>query len=80
MVNEDIHEKAVFVRIDEYKEVIDLFEKLKDKLEKAKETLDKISELKKEEQTEIDLWTNSVAEIEKKLEFIDRALSEAEGE
>ena len=79
MVTPDVHEKAVFVRIDEYKEVIDLFEKLKGKLAKAKDTLGKVVELKREEQTEIDLWNNSVAEIEKKLAYIDKVLSEAEG-
>ncbi|MBN2457939.1 hypothetical protein JXB31_02290 [Candidatus Woesearchaeota archaeon] len=78
MVDSDVHEQAVFVKIDEYKEVIDLFEKLRTKLAQAKDTLNKIVELKKEEQTEIDLWNNSIKEIEKKLHFIDQTLGETE--
>ena len=81
MVSGDkIHEKSVFVRIDEYKEVIELFTQLKEKLGKAKETIAKVAELKSEEQVEIELWNNSLAEIEKKMAYIDQTLTETEGE
>ena len=79
MVEQNIHETSVFVKINEYKDAIALFSQLKGKLQKTRETLNKIIELKGEEQTEIELWHSSVNEIEKKLEFIDKSLRGAEG-
>jgi len=78
MVGDNIHEKSVFVKIEEYKDVIALFDQLKVKLKKARETLDKVIELKKEEQTEIELWHNSINEIETKMEYIDRSIGGSE--
>jgi hypothetical protein len=78
MADENVHEKSVFVKINEYKDVIALFDQLRTKLQKARETLNKVIELKKEEETEIELWHNSVTEIENKLAFIDRRLGGAE--
>jgi hypothetical protein len=78
MDNSDIHEKSVFVKIDEYKEAISLFDSVRSQLLKSKAILDKIKELKEEEKTEIELWDKSIREIEKKLEFIDKTMNESE--
>jgi hypothetical protein len=78
MDNAAIREKSVFVRIDEYKEVISLFDNVRSQLDKTKSILGKIKELKAEEQTEIELWNKSIMEIEKKLEFIDKTMNDSE--
>lgn len=71
MDDKNIDEKSVFIKLNEYKDSLSLFEQLKSKIEEAKETINKIESLKEEENTEIDLWNNSINEIEKKVNHID---------
>lgn len=68
----------VFVKIDEYKEVLDVMHMVKSKIEDAKETLGKINELKNEEDAELELWKNGLDEIERKVVFVDKTLFEPE--
>jgi len=64
----------VFVKIKEYNEVLEVIELLLQKLDKAKSMMKKINELKNEEDTELELWQAELAEIEKKIEFVDEKL------
>ena len=76
-----VHVKSsspVFVRIDEYRDVLEVMGLIKNKLSEARETLGKINELKNEEDSELELWNTSLEEIEKKAEFIDRSLFQPE--
>jgi hypothetical protein len=66
----------VFVRIEEYKDVLDIMNMIKNKLEEAKTILAKINELKNEEDAELELWHSGVDEVERKIDFVDRALFE----
>jgi hypothetical protein len=66
----------VFVRIDEYKDVLDIMNMIKNKLEEAKETLGKINELKNEEDAELELWHTGLEEVERKIVFVDKVLFE----
>ncbi|HLC97258.1 MAG TPA: hypothetical protein VJC21_00540 [Candidatus Nanoarchaeia archaeon] len=68
----------VFVKVEEYKEVLHLMKAIRRKLEEAKETLGKVHELKNEEDHQLDLWENTLVEIEKKVDFIDQSLNEPE--
>lgn len=68
----------VFVKIDEYKEILDILNVLKNKLDEARETLNKINELKNDEDAELDLWYTELEEIERKVDFIDKSLFEPE--
>ncbi len=70
----NINEDSVFIKLNEYKESLSLFEQLKSKIKEAEETLEKIEQLKEEENTEIELWHNSVKEIDKKIEYIDNLI------
>ncbi len=69
----------MFVRIDEYEDIQNLMNVAKKKLNQARATLNHISTLKIEEDTEIDRWSSTLEEVEKKIELIDRALFEQEG-
>ncbi len=69
-------EMPVYVKIDEYKDVLDLIKMIKNKLAEAKELLSRINELKNEEDAELELWHSGVEEIERKIEFVDKALFE----
>jgi len=73
-----MEEAQVFVKIDEYKDALDVIGALKDKLQEAKSTLRKIEELKGKEDSELSSWSSSLDEIERKIEQIDDALSEPE--
>ena len=68
----------VFVRIDEYKDVLEIMGLIKNKLNEARDTLGKINELKNEEDSELEIWDSTLEEIEKKVEQIDKELFEPE--
>lgn len=69
---------SVFVKVDNYKDVLGVLEIIKDKLEQAKRTLDDINELKNEEDSELELWKGTLDELEAKIANIDHALFEPE--
>lgn len=74
----DREEMPVFVRIEDYKEVINIMGMIKEKIEEAKETLSKINDLKNEEDAEIELWHTGLEEVERKVMFVDKTLFEPE--
>jgi len=68
----------VFVKIDDYDNVLELVRAIRKRIDEAKETLGKIHDLKNEEDHQLEMWQNSLAEVEKKVDFIDHSLSEPE--
>jgi hypothetical protein len=68
----------VFVKVEEYKDVLNILDLVKNKIRDAKTTIHEINELKNQEDTEIATWTNEIADIERKVEFIDQTLFEPE--
>lgn len=68
----------VFVKVDDYQNVLNLVKIIRRKLEEAKDTLTKINELKNEEDHQVESWQNALVEIEKKVDFIDSSLNEPE--
>lgn len=71
-------EAPVFVKIEDYKDILDVLDLIKDRLAEAKRTLADINELKNDEDSELELWSSTLGEIDKKLEDIDRTLFEPE--
>jgi hypothetical protein len=69
-------EMPVYVRIEEYKDVLDIMNMIRNKIEAAKETLAKINELKNEEDAELELWHTGLEEVERKVVFVDKTLFE----
>ena len=68
----------VFVKVDEYKEILDVLDMIKDKTKEIRETLGSINALRNEEDAELSMWNNTLNEIEKKIESIDRIMFEPE--
>jgi len=68
----------VFVKVEEYKDVLNILDLVKNKIREAKATVHEINELKNQEDTEIAIWANEIADIERKVEFIDQTLFEPE--
>ena len=69
-------EAQVFVKIENYKDVLHTVGLIKDKFNEAKSTLSKIRELKQEEDSELENWDTKLSEIETKIEGIDQILFE----
>ena len=68
----------VFVKIEDYDQVLTIMKTIRKKLEESKDTLAKIHELKAEEDHQLEMWQNTLSEVEKKIDFIDQSLSEPE--
>ena len=71
-------EVPVFIKIDDYKDVIDVMELIKNKILEANGVLEKIRKLKAEEDAELELWNSNLEDIERKISYIDRTLFEPE--
>ncbi len=71
-------EAPVFVKVEDYKDVLEVLDLIKSKLDQAKVILGNINELKNEEDSEIALWESTLNDIEKKVNNIDRVLFEPE--
>jgi uncharacterized NAD(P)/FAD-binding protein YdhS len=74
----EMERMPVFIKVDEYDAVLGLVKNIRRKLDEAKETILKINDLKNEEDHQLEMWQNTLAEIEKKVDFIDHSLSEPE--
>ena len=64
----------VYVKIDEYKDIMDLVTLMREKIRQARFLLDKISELKRQEDEELSSWERDLAEVEARLSEIDKVL------
>ncbi len=73
-----MNKMPVFVKVEEYDDVLSLIKVIRKKIEDAKETLLKVNELKNEEDHQLEVWQSTLAEVEKKVDFIDHSLSEPE--
>ncbi|HLD33481.1 MAG TPA: hypothetical protein VJB66_02060 [Candidatus Nanoarchaeia archaeon] len=71
-----MNDMPVFVKVEDYKDALDVMNMIRLKIEDAKRTLEKIQELKSEEDTELELWHTTIEEVERKIDFIDKTLSE----
>lgn len=69
-------EKAIFVKVDKYKEAIDTLEIIKEKLKTAQVILNELKELKRKEEAELEEWQSSINDIKEKLTLVDNNLFE----
>lgn len=68
----------VFVKIDEYKEILDVLDMIKGKIKEIRDVLGSINALRNEEDAELAMWNNTINDIEKKIDGIDRIMFEPE--
>lgn len=71
-------EKPIFVKLDEYKNIVAVVDTLKGQLAAAKETLVEIKKLKQEEDVELEIWQTVLTEIENRVHFVDATITEPE--
>lgn len=68
----------VFIKVDEYKEILDVLDMIKGKVKEIRETLGSINALRNDEDAELAMWNSTINEIEKKIEGIDKLMFEPE--
>jgi len=68
----------VFVKVDDYKDVLNILDLVKNKIKEAKSTIHEINDLKNQEDSELAIWANEIADIERKIDFVDQTLLEPE--
>ena len=68
----------VFVKLDEYKELVKVLEETKEKLVNAKELLSKIEDLKRQEDAELESWNTEISEAEERIDDVDKILLKPE--
>ena len=66
----------VFVKMDEYNDLLDIIALINKKIKEAREILEKIYDLKNQEDYELESWKNSLDDVERKLRYIDQVLFE----
>lgn len=66
----------VFVKIDEYKDIMDIMALMREKLRQAKFLLDKVAELKAQEDQELATWAKELDDVEARVSSIDKSLFE----
>ena len=64
----------VFVKVDEYKEILDVLDIIKEKIKEVHDVLGNLNSLRHEEDAELEIWNNTVNEIEKKIDSIDKTM------
>ena len=68
----------VFVKVDEYKEILDVLDMIKGRVKEIRDTLNDIKTLRNEEDAELAMWNNAISDIEKKIDGIDNIMFEPE--
>ena len=68
----------VFVKVDEYKDILDVLDMVKAKIKEIRDVLGNINALRNEEDAELAMWNNTINDIEKKIDSIDRIMFEPE--
>lgn len=74
----DKREMTVYVKLDEYKDIMEIITLIKARLKQARYILGKISDLKKQEDAEIETWVAELDGVEDRVEAIDKTLTEPE--
>jgi hypothetical protein len=71
------NDNAMFIRLEEYKEVLAVLAKMKNKVDDAKDLLNKLGDMKAEEDAELDIWDKTLKDIESKISDINKTLFES---
>ncbi len=72
-----MNERApVFIKVDEYKTILELMDAIKKRLDQAKTLLARATELKQQEDAQIENWTRDLEDVEERLAAMDKTLME----
>jgi chromosome segregation ATPase len=66
----------VYVKVDKYKELVDVLKSINSRLSNVDRTIAKINELKAQEDAQIQSWNDNLADIKARLERINNSFYE----
>lgn len=72
--------RQIFVKISDYKEILDIIDVIKGRMSKARSTMSQIIALKDKEDAELEAWENNLVDISSKVDDINKALFESNPE
>lgn len=64
----------VFIKIEDYKDVVDIIGLIKEKIDESKSILGRLEELKNQEDSELEMWNATLENIKNRVDSIDEAL------
>ena len=73
---EEGKERPLFIKVENYREVLELVRMMKKKIAEAKMNLEKIYNLKGQEDAKIGEWEKIIKELDKRMDFVDASLFE----
>jgi len=68
--------KALYVKVEDYKDIIDIMTLVRKKVHDARSILDSIQTLKREEDREVEQWNATLSDIDNKIDYLDKTLFE----
>ncbi|MFH1400180.1 MAG: hypothetical protein ABIH41_01550 [Nanoarchaeota archaeon] len=66
--------QPVFVKIDEYEDILNILDVLRANIAKTKDTIDKLQEMRAQEEQTIKTWHLHLDDVTKKVEEINKTL------
>ncbi|MEM4239726.1 MAG: hypothetical protein QXM31_01295 [Candidatus Woesearchaeota archaeon] len=72
----DDQRAPVFVKVEEYKSILDLLDTVRRKLDQARALLAKVNELKQLEDQQIEAWAKDIDDVDERLSSISKSLLE----
>jgi len=66
----------VFIKIEEYREILDIVDVFKKKVKNTKDILNQIEGTRAEEDMELKAWKTNIDEIESRMNVVDKTLFE----
>jgi len=72
----DKFREPIFVKIDKFRDALNILESIKKKLRESSELLESIRETQRRENEEIDKWAREIEELKDKIMMVDKKLFE----
>jgi tetrahydromethanopterin S-methyltransferase subunit G len=66
----------VFVKIEEYKEILEVLDLLNKRLVRSREIISRIREVKDQEDAELEMWVKDLDEVENRIAFMNKTMGE----
>lgn len=70
-------DENVYVKVEEYKDIVDLLALINEKVNECKVILNKVHELKSREDEKLGQWASGIEEIEKKMEDVNAMIAQS---
>ena len=70
------HDVPVFIKLEEYKDILNIVTVIKKKITESKNTLESLKQLKAEEDQELEQWENNLNDVKNKVEYVGGYLTQ----